>query len=43
MFPALSTELRQLLAGQGEPELAAQRMEDHINDTRHTIEAWAKR
>jgi len=24
MFPALSTELRQLLAGQGEPELAAQ-------------------
>jgi DNA-binding FadR family transcriptional regulator len=26
-----------------EPELAATRMEEHINDTRHTIEAWLKR
>lgn len=26
-----------------EPELAAARMEAHINDTRHTIEAWLKR
>jgi DNA-binding FadR family transcriptional regulator len=26
-----------------EPELAAARMEEHINDTRHTIESWAKR
>ena len=26
-----------------ESELAAARMEEHINDTRHTIEAWLKR
>jgi|RhiMethySRZTD1v2_1073278.scaffolds.fasta_scaffold887567_1 GntR family transcriptional repressor for pyruvate dehydrogenase complex len=26
-----------------EPELAAERMAAHINDTRHTIEAWLKR
>jgi GntR family transcriptional repressor for pyruvate dehydrogenase complex len=26
-----------------EPELAALRMEEHINDTRHTIEAWLRR
>ena len=26
-----------------EPELAASRMEAHINDTRHTIESWLKR
>jgi GntR family transcriptional repressor for pyruvate dehydrogenase complex len=26
-----------------EPELAAVRMEEHINDTRHTIESWLKR
>ncbi len=26
-----------------EPELAAARMEAHINDTRHTVEAWLKR
>lgn len=26
-----------------EPELAAARMEAHINDTRHTIESWLKR
>jgi len=26
-----------------EPELAAARMTEHINDTRHTIEAWVKR
>ncbi len=26
-----------------EPELAAARMEEHINDTRQTIEAWLKR
>ncbi|MDZ7884001.1 MAG: FCD domain-containing protein [Mycobacterium sp.] len=26
-----------------EPELAAARMEAHITDTRHTIEAWLKR
>jgi GntR family transcriptional regulator, transcriptional repressor for pyruvate dehydrogenase complex len=26
-----------------EPEVAAARMEAHINDTRHTIESWLKR
>ena len=26
-----------------EPEFAATRMTEHINDTRHTIEAWLKR
>ena len=30
-------------ASELESELAAARMEEHINDTRHTIEAWLKR